>query len=72
MIFYLPLFVSCVFCFNGRLTYFAPGLGACGGRNSGSDMIVAIVSLSIFNPRMHLNMMDLVAEMCVYPTMEKL
>ena len=29
--------------YNGDLTYFAPGLGACGGYNGGGDWIVAMV-----------------------------
>lgn len=42
MILSLPFLLSGVLSFSGRLTYFDPGLGACGGTNSGSDYIVAM------------------------------
>lgn len=33
----------------GTATWFAPGLGACGGTNSGTDMIVALPSADFAN-----------------------
>ena len=44
----LTLLPSIVIAYSGDMTFYAPGLGACGGYNSASDMIVAVVRFPVF------------------------
>ncbi|KAF8880754.1 riboflavine-aldehyde-forming enzyme [Infundibulicybe gibba] len=41
--------IGSVSAFRGEATFFAPGLGACGQRNTGNDLIVALNSAQYGN-----------------------
>ncbi|KAF8882848.1 riboflavine-aldehyde-forming enzyme [Infundibulicybe gibba] len=56
--------IGSVSAFRGEATFFAPGLGACGQRNTGNDLIVALNSAQYGNGG---NCNKNISQLCVLP-----